>query len=64
MYEVMLRNRVVGYVWPEGNEWHGEHNKTGMSWAGDTAHDAATIVADHHEDYLNDRNRKRQSKWG
>lgn len=48
---VKRHGKAIGIVWQEDDgEWHGEHSKTGMSWATDNRKDMIARIKDHDEE--------------
>jgi hypothetical protein len=44
-FGVRIRNRLIGWVWGYGDEWHSE-NRLGMTWAADDLDGAVHCLID------------------
>ena len=60
--EVTHNGEVIGHTWNQGNEVHGEHSKSGASWAGGNHASMAQHLKNHHDSWVKDQARKQSLK--
>ena len=60
--EVTHNGEVIGHTWNQGREVHGEHTKSGMSWAGGNHASMAQHLKNHHDSWVKDQARKQSLK--
>ena len=60
--EVTHNGEVIGHTWNQGREVHGEHSKSGMSWAGGNHASMAQHLKNHHDSWVKDQARKQSLK--
>lgn len=58
--EVTHNGEVIGHTWNQGNEVHGEHSKSGASWAGGNHAAMAQHIKNQHDAWVKQQARKKE----